>query len=154
MKLDSLSLKDQILNRCREYVDVSIATAKQAMDNAQQSANEEGKSSAGDKYETGRAMMQIERDRAAHQLQEAIQLQTVLDLIKSETTVEKISLGSLVITDSKRIFISIGIGKLIVSGVEYFVVSPTSPLGKALAGLKVNDRVTFNKEVITVREIH
>ena len=148
-----LSLKDQILNRCREYVDVRIITAKQAMDNAQQSANEEGKSSAGDKYETGRAMMQIERDRAAHQLQEAIQLKTVLDQIKSEMAPERISFGSLVITDSKRIFISIGIGKLMVSEIEYFIVAPTSPLGKALLGLKVNDRLTFNKGVMTVREI-
>jgi len=123
------------------------------MDNAQQSANEEGKSSAGDKYETGRAMMQIERDRAAHQLQEAIQLKTVLDQIKSEMAPERISFGSLVITDSKRIFISIGIGKLMVSEIEYFIVAPTSPLGKALLGLKVNDRLTFNKGVMTVREI-
>ena len=64
-KLHPLSLKDQILNKCREYVNVRIATAKQAMDNAQQSANEEGKSSAGDKYETGRAMMQMKTPQAA-----------------------------------------------------------------------------------------
>jgi transcription elongation GreA/GreB family factor len=148
-----VSPKDLVLNKCREYVDVRIATAKQAMDHAQQSANEEGKSSAGDKYETGRAMMQIERDRAAHQLQEAIQLKSVLDQIKSDIIPERISLGSLVVTDSKRIFISIGIGKLVVSDIEYFIVAPTSPLGKALSGLKVNDQLTFNKEVMTIREI-
>jgi transcription elongation GreA/GreB family factor len=151
--LHPLSSKDLILNKCREYVDARIATAKQAMDHAQQSANEEGKSSAGDKYETGRAMMQIERDRAAHQLQEAIQLKSVLDQIKSEIKPERISLGSLVVTDSKRIFISIGIGKLVVSDIEYFIVAPTSPLGRALTGLKVNDQLTFNKEVMTIREI-
>src|SRR5688500_3301109 len=123
------------------------------MDHAQQSANEEGKSSAGDKYETGRAMMQIERDRAAHQLQEAIQLKSVLDQIKSDIIPERVSLGSLVVTDSKRIFISIGIGKLVVSDIEYFIVAPTSPLGRALSGLKVNDQLTFNKEVMTIREI-
>jgi hypothetical protein len=149
----SLDLKAEILNSCRAYVGTRVATAKQAMDDAQRAANSEGKSSAGDKYETGRAMMQIERDRAAHQMQEALQLMATLDVIDPSATADKISLGTLVITDSKRIFISIGIGKLMVSGVEYLVVAPSSPLGKAVVGLKLNDQLVFNKELITVRQI-
>ena len=47
------------------------------MANAQESANAEEKSSAGDKYETGRAMMQIERDKAAQQLNESMKLEIV-----------------------------------------------------------------------------
>ena len=60
------------------------------MVNAQQAANEEGKSSAGDKYETGRAMMQIERDKAAQQLDEALKLKNIIDHIPWKQEVEKL----------------------------------------------------------------
>jgi hypothetical protein len=146
-------LKQQVFNYCRQYVESRIATAKQAMDDAQQAANEEGKSSAGDKYETGRAMMQIERDKAAQQLDEAIKLQGILDHLSLDTQNEKIGLGSLVITNTKKIFISIGIGKIVVNENEFLVVGPSAPLGKALMGLKIHDELIFNKEKITIAQI-
>jgi transcription elongation GreA/GreB family factor len=123
------------------------------MINAQEAANEEDKSSVGDKYETGRAMMQIERDKAAQQLDEAIKLKNIIDQISIETGSEKIMLGSLVITNSKKIFISIGIGKLLLGDEEFLVVAPGSPLGKQLLGLKVNDEITFNKERLRILQI-
>jgi hypothetical protein len=48
-----------------------IASAEEAIRMAQESANQEGKSSAGDKYETGRAMAQLEIEKASGQLAEA-----------------------------------------------------------------------------------
>jgi len=123
------------------------------MDHAQQAANEESKSSAGDKYETGRAMMQIERDKAATQLEEALRLKAVLDQINPDVSNEKALLGSLVITSSKKIFISIGIGKFSLDGDDFLIVAPASPLGKALMGLKAKDRIVFNKEQIEILQI-
>ena len=123
------------------------------MVNAQEAANEEDKSSVGDKYETGRAMMQIERDKAAQQLDEALKLKNIIDHLSIETGSGKIILGSLVITNSKKIFISIGIGKLILDDEEFLVVAPGSPLGKQLMGLKVNDETMFNKELLTILQI-
>ena len=68
------SLKEKLLTLCTQYVEEKINICTEAMRNAQDAANEEDKSSAGDKYETGRAMMQIERDNAAVQLDEALKL--------------------------------------------------------------------------------
>ena len=65
------TLKHELILRCHQYADSRIATARQAMSEAQTAANEESKSSIGDKYETGRSMMQIEGEKAAHQLAEA-----------------------------------------------------------------------------------
>jgi len=151
--LNFIHIKHKLLSHCKEYVDTRIATARQSMEHAQQAANEEGKSSVGDKYETGRAMMQIERDKAAAQLDEAVKLKTVLDQILPDVVHQKIALGSLVSTTSKRIFISIGIGKLTIDGDEFWVVGPASPLGKALMGLKANDRIVFNKESHTILQV-
>jgi transcription elongation GreA/GreB family factor len=120
---------------------------------AQQSANDESKSSAGDKYETGRAMMQIERDKAAQQLDEALKLKNILEQISLQTGSDNVRLGTLVITDSKKIFISIGLGKLAIDAEEFLVVAPASPLGKVLMGLKVNDQVVFNKERLTILQL-
>jgi transcription elongation GreA/GreB family factor len=147
------SLKGELLAKCREYVDSRIATSRQAMRNAQAAANEESKSSVGDKYETGRSMMQIEGENAGHQLTEAMKLKEVLDKIAPDVRSEKVVIGSLVITDKTKIFISIGIGKLSLKGEDILVVAPTSPLGKSVMGRSVNDEVAFNGELIIIRKI-
>lgn len=151
MNLDFL--KQQLLAECKRYVASRIATANQSMINAQEAANEEGKSSVGDKYETGRAMMQIERDKAAQQLDEALKLKNIIDHISIEPGSGKVIPGSLVITNSKKIFISIGMGKVTIDGEEFLVVAPASPLGKMLMGLKVSDEILFNKERLTILQI-
>ena len=121
------------------------------MVNAQQAANEEDKSSVGDKYETGRAMMQIERDKAAQQLDEALKLKNIIDQISVETGSGKIMLGSLVITNSKKIFISIGIGKLFLDDEEFLVVAPGSPLGPVApagpCGPRTLHTIAFSKDL-------
>ncbi len=149
---DSL-VKHKLLDACHQYVNQRISTATQAMNDAQQSANEEGKSSAGDKYETGRAMMQIERDKAAYQLEEAQKLKQILDQIDPSERHNKILLGSLAITEKYKIFIAVGAGKLLVEGDEFFVVGQNSPLAKTISGLKVDERFTFNNQMNTIVEI-
>ena len=151
--MNSSILKQQLLTECKRHVESRINTARQSMHDAQQSANEESKSSAGDKYETGRAMMQIERDKAAQQLDEALKLKNTLEQISLQARSDNIMLGTLVITDSKKIFISIGLGKVTIDDQEFLVVAPASPLGKVLMGLKVNDQAVFNKERLTILQL-
>ncbi len=123
------------------------------MNDAQEAANDEQRSSAGDKYETGRALMQIERDKAAAQLSEAFRLRNAFSQILPEINSQKIVLGSLVTTKTKKIFICIGIGKLNLEGEDILVVAPTSPLGASLMGLARNDKFNFNGEMIQILDI-
>lgn len=139
-------LKHQLLDACREFVEKRIVTATTAMNDAQRSANEEGKSSAGDKYETGRAMMQIERDKAANQLDEALKLKRAIDQIRPEIQHERILPGSVVFTDLFKVFIAIGAGKINIEGEDFLVVGPQSPLGKELMGRGINDQFQFNNK--------
>src|SRR4051794_16097612 len=66
------SEKIQFKNSLRQWglslIEQRIATAREAADNAQQAANQEEKSSAGDKYETGRAIGHLQKDMYAGQL--------------------------------------------------------------------------------------
>jgi sortase (surface protein transpeptidase) len=57
------ALKTRLHSLCVSYVGQRIETAQRAIAIAQASANEETKSSAGDKYETGRAMAQLEIEK-------------------------------------------------------------------------------------------
>jgi transcription elongation GreA/GreB family factor len=151
--MKNLPLKEKLLALCIRHVEEKISAAAEAMRSAQEAANEEDKSSAGDKYETGRAMMQIERDNAAMQLDEALKLKRTLDLISATENHQVVSLGSVVITKTFRSFVAVGPGKLNVDGADYFIVTPMSPLGKILFGHKAGMEFTFNNKPNTVLEI-
>lgn len=151
--IENSLLKHKLVEACREYIDLRIATATTAMNDAQRSANEEGKSSAGDKYETGRAMMQIERDKAANQLEEAMKLKRVVDQLNPDVQHKSVSLGSVVITTQFKVFIAIGAGKIKVDDHDFLVVGTQSPLGKELLGRKAEDQFIFNRQPDTIVKI-
>ncbi len=141
------------MDHCFTLVEQRIANAKEAMNAAQESANMEDKSSAGDKYETGRAMAQIERDKAALQLNEAILLKNSLSLISLKPSSNVVSIGSLVTTDQYFFFIAVSLGKLQVGHVDYFVVAPGTPIGRILIGLSKGSQFSFNGQIHAIREI-
>jgi transcription elongation GreA/GreB family factor len=151
--MDYLRLKPLLFQLCIEFVQQRILSAQQAMDAAQSSANAEDKSSAGDKYETGRAMAQIERDKAAQQLDEALKLKTALQAIQSIKTGAVVSVGSIVITTGGNFFLSISIGKVEVEKISFFVISPATPVGKQLINKRQGDRFTFNNQVVGIEQI-
>ncbi|WP_461147563.1 3-oxoacyl-ACP synthase [Spirosoma pulveris] len=138
---------------CRSYVQKRIDTARQAMEAAQEAANSESKSSAGDKYETGRAMAQLERDRHAQLLAEAVKIEQELKQLAIEKNYEKVQPGSVAVTNRGLFFISIGAGKMTLDGADYFAVSAASPIGALLAGHRAGDSVTFNKMVYQIQEV-
>ena len=152
MRADT-AIKAKLLATCYEYVEQRIETSKQAMRHAQDSANMEEKSSAGDKYETGRAMAQIERDKAAQQLDEALKLKSILNQIKPNVKNDKVIQGSLVITKDNLFYLAISIGKIIIDGLDFLIIAPTSPIGQILLHSKVGDQFTFNKKVHIIKEI-
>ena len=69
---------------CHAFIEQRIAAARTAMQAAQESSSSETKSSAGDKYETGREMANAERDRNAAHMKQAQQLQAELARIDPE----------------------------------------------------------------------
>lgn len=138
---------------CVEYAEGRIHTASQAMQRAQEAANEEGKSSAGDKYETTRAMMQIERDKAAQQLEESLKLKRILEGIRTDVRVDKGALGAVVLSDEINFYISISVGKLQEDGKEFIAIAANAPVAKLLMGLTKGDTFHFSGKQHVVRAI-
>ena len=117
---------------------------KEYIDAIHQSKNLETKSSAGDKYETGRAMMQLELDKINVQQAQVQQTYRQLLQIQLEDASDTVRLGSLVTTTNRRYFISVGLGKIEQDGLSYFCISPQAPIGQLLMGKAVGDRIHFN----------
>ncbi|WP_028980371.1 3-oxoacyl-ACP synthase [Sporocytophaga myxococcoides] len=148
-----MSVKIKLYELCTAFVEQRIASSQKAIEHAQLAANEETKSSAGDKYETGRAMMQLEIEKQSVQLGEAMKLKQVLSQINPEKTSDSIQSGSLVFTDQGNFYISISAGKLDFEGITYFAISPVSPLGALLMTKKSGDVVQLNGKTFTIRKI-
>jgi transcription elongation GreA/GreB family factor len=146
-------VKRQLLEHCLRYLVKRINTSKEAIQSAQVAANEETKSSSGDKYETGRAMMQIEIEQNSTQLNESLKLKDVLDKINVESNSEKIQPGSLVVTTQGNFFIAISVGKVIIEDNPYFVVSAESPIGAKMIGMQQGDSFSFANKTYEIEQV-
>lgn len=137
-------IKEQLYALCIAYVRTRMHAAEQAIAEAQQSANNDTKSSAGDKYETGREMAQQETNRNLSQLNEANKLMVALQQISAAGKAATAEAGSLVTTNNGAFYIAISAGSLQLDGMNYFAVSPASPIGLQLKGKSVGDEFALN----------
>jgi len=149
----SLELKIELLKLCKNFVQDRIQNAENAMQNAQASANSEERSTAGDKHDTARAMSHLEQEKSAKYLDEAIKLKRALsELLKAKSS-NSIDFGSLVVTDQGTYFIALSMGAVKLNYINYFIVSPTSPIAVAFKGLKTGDTAIFNGRSFVVEEV-
>lgn len=136
---------------CLAYVQLRLDAARAGMAAAQESSNSETKSSAGDKYETGRAMAQQERDRHAAQLHEAQQLLATLQKINPELASNTVRTGALATTSLGLFYVSISAGQLTTAEGQVFMgVSAAAPLAVALHGRQAGEEVLFNGKPVRV----
>lgn len=146
----SIKIKKDLLLQVQQIVDQKINTAQSIIDSVIESKNNETKSTAGDKYETGRAMMQVEQEKTELRLNEAHKLKAILNRISTTDTHEEIQLGSVVITNTAAYFISVGVGKIQAQNQIFYAISPESPIGKLLMYKKANDHFIFQENKRTV----
>jgi hypothetical protein len=151
--MELAQLKPLVYTACKKVIEERLSTAQAAVNEAQASANQEEKSSAGDKYETGRAMAQLERDKAAMQVAEALKMKETFSRIDLSNNSSTIGFGSLVQTNQGYYYISIAAGKLIVNDIECLAISPASPIGKLMMGKKIAERVVFNQQSYLIKAV-
>lgn len=123
------------------------------MHSAQEAANEEEKSSAGDKYETSRAMSHLQKDMYAKQLEENRQELSRLKSVNCEKLYDVVAPGALVTAGENVFFLAAGLGKLSVDGVVIYFLSPNAPLAKSLLHKKKGDLINFNNQEIKIEMV-
>ena len=126
---------------------------KKRIASIQDSLNSETKSSAGDKHETGRAMLHLEREKSGTQLAAVQKLQKTLSKINISSPSTTSRLGSLVETSQGIYFLSISIGEISIDNKSYFAIATNTPIGKLLLGKKVGDSYTFNGKSFKIEKI-
>jgi transcription elongation GreA/GreB family factor len=146
-------LKAALLEHCRITLHNRYAKVKQTIADIDESLLEEDKNSSGDKHETGRAMLQIDRENAGKQLKEIENVQELFKKIDIDANSDYVRLGSLVYTSQANYFISISVGAVIIGKTSYLCVSRNSPIGEKLSGLKKGDHFQFNEKTVTVTAV-
>lgn len=145
--------KTKVHETCLEILEQKIVIARQGMEEAQASANNETKSSAGDKYETGRAMSQRERDLHARQLAELMNMKKTLATVDPRKTCSKVELGALVKTETSVFYISVSLGAVEIENQKFMAISAISPIAQAILNKKANDSFEWMKKETNILQV-
>ncbi|TXB62222.1 GreA/GreB family elongation factor [Phaeodactylibacter luteus] len=146
------TMKGRLKAQCLAALQKRAEELQRAVESIQSARNNETKSSAGDKYETGRAMMQMEEDKIMSQLDQArLQLQQLKAL--PDYSGPNIRSGSLVRTQHRRYFLSASLGKVLLEGEPVYCISTQAPLAQQLLGKSAGDKVAFNGQEEAILEV-
>lgn len=152
MKND-LQIKQQLYAQCVNFVEDRYSKIQNQINQIQESLTSETKSSAGDKHETGRAMLQLEREKAGQQLAEVEILKEALSKIDVAKTSEIVGLGSVVTTSNANYYLAISAGQITANSQSFFAISPNTPMGLLLMGKRIGDVVVFRDNKFVIENI-
>lgn len=142
-------MKEKLIIYVKNHLDQRIQNSLSAMQAAQESANSESKSSAGDKYETSRAMGHLDREMHGRMYQQAQQERQIVERLDDTVIYKKGALGAFMKTSMGNFFLSVSIGQVEIDGDKVMIISPQSPIGALLVGKIVGDFFSFRgKEAV------
>jgi transcription elongation GreA/GreB family factor len=115
--------------------------------------NSDTKSSAGDKHEVGRAMVQQELDQLDARLIGIHHMQQELRRVELDRLTAEIGFGSIVNTDQGTYFVAIAIGVVDTPAGACYAISLASPIGQALRGKQAGDVINVNGRAIHILDV-
>lgn len=133
-----------LLKACMQEVDDKIAVLNAEFSLYSESAAGETKSTAGDKHDTAKSMMQYEQEKMGAQLKELKKLKQVLMQIQPDKVSNTAVLGSLVRCKQMHFFLAVSSKPLVIQDEIYMPLSVQSPLGKLMFGQSVGHVFEFN----------
>jgi hypothetical protein len=146
--------KKEVYSIFCQQIEQKIQSATQSWNEANESVLAETKGSVGDKHETGRAMAQLEVEKASKILNETKQMSSILQLLEPEKTKLKAELGALIETDLGIFYLSTGIGKIEIDNQSVFCIGMNSPIGKSLLNKKNSEKFYFADKEGTILNIN
>jgi len=151
---EKIAFKNEVKKACVAIIYERIKNASNAMEQAQESANNQEKSSVGDKHETARAIGQAERDMNARQLLQAKEDLRFLETIQIQKSFLNISTGSLFQINEALFFVAVGLGSVKVTNKVVTVISHLSPLFGSLKMKKLGDTAVFQDKKIKIVDVY
>ena len=150
---EKIAFKRRLKQAATDLIEERIKVAKLAIEQAQEAANQEEKSSAGDKYETGRAMSHLQKDMHARQLAENLKELSSLHAIPTDTLYNDVVPGAVIQAGPVCFFLSAGLGKLSIEGQIVIYLSPQAPLTRELLHKAAGDTFPFNRSEYLISQI-
>jgi hypothetical protein len=147
------STKHALYQACVASLNERIQVIEQSIQQIQASANEETKSSAGDKYETGRAMAQLEIEKMSLQLAELRKASQELTRISPNQKHTQVKHGSLIFTDRGNFYIAVNAGQFTIHNTDFYSISPNAPLALSAMGLAANASFIVQGKKFTLTDI-
>ncbi len=145
--------KEDLVTEMQKILSTRLDENTIALNRSYESMTGESKSSAGDKFETTRAILQSEQDRIKAQIIKIKADKSILKHLKLKEH-ETIQLGSIVNTEAGvSYFVSIGLGKIKLNEKVCYAISPVSPIGQLLIGRQAGDLLTFNNKSNTITTV-
>ena len=145
--------KSEVIKTLANKLNAQLEDLQRSIASVYESIKGEEKSSAGDKYETARAMNHIELDRLNNLYGNLIKNGTLLKNVTSNDKHNSVRLGSLVKTSARQLFFCGGMGKVTVGDTNVLTMSMGSPIGQLFLGKEVGDSIVFNKTSEIIEDI-
>jgi transcription elongation GreA/GreB family factor len=146
-------VKAALHNKCLELANSKVQALEEELSAMRQAVQTESKSTAGDKHETGRAMIHLEQEKLHQQLAEAKTMLVELQQINPESKHDKVALGSLVKTNKGTFYFTTGLGKVELDNSHYFVISTKAPIAQQFLGKQAGHSANMNGTVYDILEV-
>ena len=147
-----LQIKEILKKALIDYISDYVLSLRMEMSALVESKSNETKSSAGDKFETSRAMMQQEIDKKSMQIHqwEEHGLKAASMTLASTLVIKD---GALVHTDRGIYYFSTAIGKFSFDEQNIYALSTEAPIYQTLRSKKKGDVVSYNGQSIRILDV-
>ncbi|OQP50488.1 hypothetical protein A4H97_01200 [Niastella yeongjuensis] len=153
-ELEKIALKNSLKLAAQQLIEQRITAAKTLINNAQEAANSEEKSSVGDKYETARAMGQLESEMHSKQLAQQVKELALLHEVKTDVVYQFATMGACIECADLTFFIAAGLGKQTINGKLIVFLSPQAPLAKLLQNKKAGESFVFSGKETLIESVY
>ena len=149
-----MTFKQKIYTYYLQLVQDKIDVFRDMISALTEDSKNDAKGSAGDKHETALSMMHIEQEKLNRKLREVLDQKIILDKIDSNAITETIILGSVIKANGIFLYLSVALPKIAIEGINVIALSPQSPLGNKLMGMKVGHSFEINTTKYIIEEIY
>lgn len=148
-----MKIKEELYNACKAFLAERRSNIHDIMVSNQMALENESKSSAGDKHETGRAMLHLEMEKASQQVAVIVKMQEIMEKIDFSKASDHVKLGSLIITDTGKYYLSISAGLIRIGDEDYYAISASSPIGNLFLGKMKGSTIHLSDKQIHILDV-
>ena len=153
--MEGKTKRQGIFNGLCAELDQNLNNRRGHLHSLRESLGSETKSSAGDKHETGRAMIHSEQARVQDSVN---RLEAMLSKLRQYAAVigpiQRVSPGALVETTGPWVLVGVPMGKVKLPEALVLCVGAEAPLAQQWHGAQTGDEVVLGPQKLTIQAIH